>query len=85
MKGVDPTIRMSLFAPVAWLGAYAVIVWSNASDILLQRFDNAGTKLGGETLVSTIPGSASAQSGVAGPPVGAGAGSGAASRTVTAG
>ena len=38
-------------------------VWSNASDILLQRFDNAGTKLDGETLVSTIPGSASAQSG----------------------
>ncbi|HQZ02781.1 MAG TPA: PKD domain-containing protein, partial [Thauera sp.] len=32
-------------------------------DIYLQRFDNAGAKQGGETLVSTAPGSASAQSG----------------------
>jgi uncharacterized lipoprotein NlpE involved in copper resistance len=43
-------------------GGFAA-VWSNGTDIVLQRFDNDGVRQGGETLVSTIPGSASAQSG----------------------
>src|SRR5690606_33521321 len=46
----------------AYTGGFAA-VWSNGSDIYLQRFANDGTKAGGETLVGTAVGSASAQSG----------------------
>ncbi|MBK8918090.1 MAG: hypothetical protein IPM73_08615 [Betaproteobacteria bacterium] len=38
-------------------------VWSNGSDIYLQRFDNTGTKIGPETLVSTVVAGGTAQSG----------------------
>ncbi|MBL8451044.1 MAG: hypothetical protein JNM32_14125, partial [Dechloromonas sp.] len=38
-------------------------VWSTSSDIYLQRFDNTGTKIGPETLVSTVVGGGTAQSG----------------------
>ena len=38
MTGVAPTSRISLFAPAAWLGAYAVVIWSNASDIATDRY-----------------------------------------------
>ncbi len=41
----------------AYTGGFAA-VWSNGSDIFLQRFANDGTKAGGETLVSTGVGSA---------------------------
>lgn len=38
MTGFDFAGRMSRSAPVAWLCAYAVIVWSNAADIATDRY-----------------------------------------------
>ena len=38
-------------------------VGGNGFDIILQRFDNAGGKLGGELRVSNIPASAHPQAG----------------------
>lgn len=38
-------------------------VWSTSNDIYLQRYSNAGVKQGAETLVSTVPGGGTAQSG----------------------
>jgi|GEM_PF-1111909 len=47
----------------AYTGGFAA-VWSTGNDIYLQRFDNAGAKQSGETLVSTTPGNpAQAQAG----------------------
>jgi hypothetical protein len=46
----------------AYPGGFAA-VWSTGSDIYLQRFNNDGVKAGAETLVSTVPGGATAQGG----------------------
>ncbi|WP_298595776.1 hypothetical protein, partial [Zoogloea sp.] len=44
----------------AYTGGFAA-VWTTGSDIYQQRFTNDGVKVGGETLVSTVPGGAGAQ------------------------
>ncbi|MDL2336987.1 MAG: hypothetical protein QFE16_04010, partial [Pseudomonadota bacterium] len=65
------TQQYSDVAGYAGAGAVAAgfaAVWSssgnaggNGFDIYLQRFDNSGTKIGGEVLLSTTPGAATAQ------------------------